>query len=137
MLSLFPINALEIKFNDKTVCYSPIISNLTLTVDYKHSVSLTKVIDVYRVDGSGISAVQEKWQQFDAGQPLEAQVENGFFVKNMDMYLGKSWEYWFISLNNVTIGLNGKVIFSNPGEDGIVQFRVLKTPAIIALFRWC
>lgn len=133
----FPINALEVKFNEETICYTPVTSNLKLMVDYTHSVSLTKVVDVYRVNNSGIFAVQEKWQQFDAGQPLEAHVENGFFVKNMNMYLGKSWEYWFIPLNNVTVMLNGKIVFSKPDEEGILKFELLRIPAVMIAFRWC
>jgi len=133
----FPINALKIEFNEKTICYSPIVSSLTLTVNYKHSVSLTRVVDIYQVNESGITAIQEKWQQFEAGQPLEANVDNGFFVKNMNMYLGKNWEYWFIPLNNVTIGLNGKAVLSGLKDEGKVRFEVLKIPTIIALSRRC
>ena len=136
-LAFFPTNVLEVKFNEETICYSPLTSNLTLIVDYIHSVSLTKVVDVYCINKSGIFAVQERWQQFDAGQPLEANVEDGFYVKNMNMYLGESWEYWFIPLNNVTIMLNGKIIFSKPREEGIMRFELLKVPAIIAIIRWC
>ncbi len=136
-LTLFPVNTLKVEFNEKPICYSPLTSDLTLTVEYKHSVSLTKVIDIYCVNDSGIFAVQEKWQQFDAGQPLKGHVENGFYVKNMSKYLGKSWEYWFIPLNNVTVELNGKIIFSKPKEEGIMKFELLKTPAIMTVLRWC
>ncbi len=108
-----------------------------ITVNYVHSVSLTRVIDVYIINNSGIFAVQEKWQQFDAGQPIEANVEDGFFVKNMHMYLGKEWEYWFIPLNNATIKLNGKIVFSNPNKEGILEFKLRKIPAIMLTFRWC
>ncbi len=136
-LALFPVNTLKVEFNKRPVCYSLLITDTTLTVEYRHSVSLTKVIDVYRINSSGIFAVQERWQQFDAGQPLNGRIENGFYVKDMNKYLGKSWEYWFIPLNNVTVELNGNIIFSKPKEEGVVKFELLKTPAIMALLRWC
>ena len=131
------MNALQLKFNERTVCYAPLFSSLKITVNYTHSVSLTKVVDVYTVNDSGIFAVQERWQQFDAGQPLETHVENGFFVKNMRMYLGRSWEYWFIPLNNVTVKLDGKIVFSGPDEDGILEFGLVRDPFIVIASRWC
>ncbi len=137
VFALLPVNALEIKFNEK-VCYYPLISNFTLIVAYTHSVSLTKVIDVYRIDKTGIYAIQERWQQFDAGQPLDIQDKEGqFFVKNMNMSLGKSWEYWFIPLNNATVKIDGKVVFVQPKEEGIMKFKIRKVPAILTIVRGC
>ena len=137
LLFFFPVNTLEIRFNEKTVCYSPILSTLTLKVRYKHSVSLTNVVDVYRINESGLSAVQERWQEFEAGQPMEGRIEDGYMVKDMNLQLGKSWEYWFIPLNNVTLELNDKRINFKPDEEGIMQFRVEKNPVLVPLLRWC
>ncbi len=137
VLALVPVDTLVIKFNEK-VCYVPLNSNFTLTVRYTHSVSLTKIVDVYRVDEKGIYAIQEKWQQFDAGQPLDIQrIEDGYFVKSMNVYLGKSWQYWFIPLNNATVEINGKVVFVQPEEEGILRFEIEKVPAILTIIgRW-
>jgi len=133
ILALVPVDTLVIKFNEK-VCYVPLNSNFTLTVRYTHSVSLTKIVDVYRVDEKGIYAIQEKWQQFDAGQPLDIQrIEDGYFVKSMNVYLGKSWQYWFIPLNNATVEINGKVVFVQPEEEGILRFEIEKVPAILTI----
>ncbi|RLI79728.1 hypothetical protein DRP05_02990 [Archaeoglobales archaeon] len=137
LISFFPINALQLKFNEKTIRCVPITSSLKLTVDYTHSVSLTEVTDVYCVNSSGIFAVQERWQEFEAGQPLEGYAEDGFFVKDMNMYLGKSWQYWFIPLNNVTVTLNGNVVLSKPSEEGILEFEVFKIPAVMIAIGWC
>jgi hypothetical protein len=135
VLALVPVDTLVIKFNEK-VCYVPLNSNFTLTVRYTHSVSLTKIVDVYRVDEKGIYAIQEKWQQFDAGQPLDIQrIEDGYFVKSMNVYLGKSWQYWFIPLNNATVEINGKVVFVQPEEEGILRFEIEKVPAILTIIR--
>lgn len=137
MFFLFPINTLEIRFNENTVCYSPILSTLTLEVNYKHSVSLTNVVDVYKVDGSGISVIQERWQEFEAGQPMDGRFENGYLVKDMNLYLGKSWEYWFIPLNEVSVEVDEKEINFKPEEEGIMQFRVVRNPLLVPLLRWC
>ena len=137
MFSFIPLNALELKFNGRTVCYSPLFSDLTLKVRYRHSVSLTKVVDVYRVNNSGITAIEEKWQEFEAGQPMDGKIEDGYLVKDMNMYLGKSWEYWFIPFNNVTLELNDKRINFKPSEGGIMQFKVEKNPFLVPLLRWC
>jgi len=137
LLAFLPVNVLEIKFNEKA-CYYPIISNLTLMVAYTHSVSLTKVVDVYRIDKTGIYAIQERWQQFDAGQPLDIQGTDGqFYIKSMNMFLGKSWEYWFIPLNNVTVKIDEKVVFVQPKEEGVMSLKIKKVPAILTIIRGC
>lgn len=137
LLAFLPVSALEIKFNEK-VCYYPLISNFTLMVAYTHSVSLTKVIDVYRIDKTGIYAIQEKWQQFDAGQPLDIQyTEEQFYIKSMNMFLGKSWEYWFIPLNNATVKIDEKVVFVQPEEEGVMRFEIKNVPAILTIVRGC
>jgi hypothetical protein len=135
ILAFFPVDTLVIEFNEKE-CYVPLNSNFTLTVRYTHSVSLTKVVDVYRIDETGIYAVQERWQQFDAGQPLDVQrIEDGYFVKNVNLYLGKSWRYWFIPLNNATVEVDGRVVFVQPEEEGILRFEIKKVPAILTIIR--
>ncbi len=134
---LFPISTLRIGFNGR-VCYLPLTSEYTLEVDYTHSVSLTKVVDVYRINGTGIYAIQEKWQEFLAGQPIDFQYRSGdFYVKNMNKYLGKSWEYWFIPVNNVTLKIDGKIIFVQPPEEGIMKISVKRDPIILTLIRRC
>jgi len=133
----FPINVLELKFNGDVVSCIPIFYNLNLEVDYTHSVSLTKVIDSYIVNNSGIYAYKTEWQDFEAGQPLDGRFENGFLMKKINMYLGKHWEYWFIPLNNVSVKIGGKVIFSNCKEDGILAFDISKIPLGLFILRWC
>ncbi len=103
--------------------------NCTVSVEYVHSVSLTKVIDVYEVNESGIYALEERWQQFDAGQPLDFQrVENGYFVKKLDEYLGESWEYWFIPLNDAKVRVNGKLVLRGYG---VLRLEVREVPLLL------
>ncbi|WP_169302206.1 DUF1850 domain-containing protein [Ferroglobus placidus] len=118
---------LEVKFDDYALII-PLSSTLLLSVEYVHSVSLTKVIDVYMVNESGIYFVETKWQEFEAGQPLNGSVEGKFFVKKANKYLGKEWKYWFIPLNNFTIKV-GKSVFHQPNGEGFLEFRVKTVPA--------
>ncbi|WP_456394580.1 DUF1850 domain-containing protein [Thermococcus sp.] len=134
---IFPVKTVGIKFDGKE-CYYPLSSTQTLDVDYTHSVSLTKVVDVYRITDQGIYAIQEKWQEFLAGQPTDVQYRSGdFYVKDMNMYLGRSWEYWFIPLNKATLKINGRTVFIQPPEEGILRINVGRTPLILMLIRRC
>ncbi len=137
VITFFPVLALKIEF-DGTACYNPVRSGLVLEVDYTHSVSLTKVVDVYRITGNGIYAIQEKWQEFLAGQPIDVQYRSGdFYVKDMNKYLGSSWEYWFIPVNNVTLKINGRVVFVQPPKEGIMRFNIERIPLILIIIRRC
>ncbi|MBO8175492.1 MAG: DUF1850 domain-containing protein [Thermococcus sp.] len=133
----FPVSAIRIGFNEN-VCYYPLGSNSTLEIDYTHSVSLTKVIDIYRVSKDGIYALQERWQEFLAGQPTDFDYRAGkFYVKNLNTFLGKSWEYWFIPVNNVTVKIDEKVVFVQPEEEGIMKIEVKKVPILLIISRRC
>ena len=137
LLLPYPVPVIGIEFNEN-VCYCPINSNSTLEVVYTHSVSLTKVIDVYRVSRDGIYALQERWQEFLAGQPINFDYRIGkFYVKNLNIHLGKSWEYWFIPVNNATVKINGRIVFVQPKEDGIMKIEVRKIPFLLMIFRRC
>lgn len=131
IIALLPISALRIETKEGTF-YCPLFSStITMIISYTHSVSLTKVVDIYKVNSKGIWAVEEKWQQFDAGQPLDFQkAENGFFIKKLNMFMGKEWKYWFIPLNNVSIRMNSDFIVHDMKREGIVDFAVVKVPLI-------
>ncbi len=78
--------------------------------------------------------MEEKWQQFDAGQPLSFQkMEKGFFIKKLNMFMGKEWKYWFIPLNSVSIKVNSNFIVHDMKKEGIVDFAVVKVPLISIL----
>ena len=134
IIALLPISALRIETKEGTF-YCPLFSStITMIISYTHSVSLTKVVDIYKVNSKGIWAVEEKWQQFDAGQPLDFQkAENGFFIKKLNMFMGKEWKYWFIPLNNVSIRMNSDFIVHDMKREGIVDFAVVKVPLISIL----
>ena len=137
ILLLLPVSVIGIEF-DGSECYYPLQSNSTLEVHYTHSVSLTKVVDVYDVSTRGIYFVQERWQEFLAGQPVDFDYRSGqFYVKNSHEFLGKKWDYWFIPVNNVTILLNGKAIFRQPPREAVLEIRVERIPFILSIVRRC
>ena len=134
---LLPISVIRIEFGGND-CYFNLESTSTLEIHYTHSVSLTKVVDVYRVSPEGIYFVQERWQEFLAGQPVDFDYRSGsFYVKNAHEFLGKSWSYWFIPVNNVTITLNGRVLFRQLPQEGVLEIRVEKIPLVLFLLRRC
>jgi len=134
---LLPVSVIGVEFGGNE-CYYHLESNSTLEIHYTHSVSLTKVVDVYRVSPGGIYFVQERWQEFLAGQPVDFDYRAGkFYVKNSHEFLGKSWRYWFIPVNNATILIDGKVSFVQPPREGILEIRVEKIPFLLSIARRC
>ncbi|MBC7332470.1 MAG: DUF1850 domain-containing protein [Synergistetes bacterium] len=127
---------LEIKTEEGTyVCSLFFNSNIILSIEYIHSVSLTKVIDKFKINEKGIWAIESKWQQFDAGQPIDFnRLEGKFFVKDMNLFLGKEWSYWFIPINKASIKLGKKVIFKDIEVEGKVVFGIKRKPLLLALF---
>ncbi len=134
-ISLLPINVLEIQTEEGTETCSLFLNpEIILEVYYTHSVSLTAVVDIYRINKNGIWAIEERWQQFDAGQPIDfSKIEKGFFIKEMNMFLGKEWSYWFIPLNRASIKLGSKYVFHEIKKEGKVIFRVKRAPFLFTL----
>ncbi|NJE06002.1 DUF1850 domain-containing protein [Thermococcus sp. M36] len=136
-LAMYPFPAVGIAFNG-TECYYPLRGQTVLEVSYTHSVSLTKVIDVYRISNRGIYFTMEKWQEFLAGQPMDFDYRDGeFYVKLADRFLGKSWEYWFIPLNNFTVKIDGSSVFIQPAEAGVLRIEAVNVPGIVLTVRRC
>lgn len=129
-----PVYVLDVSFNGYHLLI-PLTSTLTVSVQYTHSVSLTKVIDTYSVNRTGIYATEERWQEFLAGQPLNGRFEDGFLVKDMNIYLGREWEYWFIKINGFRLYINGEQVYKQPAEDGILTLEVKEVPAFRVIAR--
>ena len=113
--------------------FIPLTTYVTVSVEYNHSVSLTRVVDTYRVNQTGIYAIEERWQDFFAGQPLEGEIENGFAVKKLNAHLGQEWKYWFISMNDFKLYINDELVYVQPSEDGFLTFRVERVPVIVSI----
>ncbi|MCX8128116.1 MAG: DUF1850 domain-containing protein [Synergistetes bacterium] len=137
-LLFLPIKLLEIRTEEGTyICSLFFNSEVIITLSYIHSVSLTEVIDKFKVTGDGIWAIESRWQQFDAGQPIDFnRIENGFFVKEMRLFLGNEWIYWFIPLNRPSIRLDGKYLVQEMRKEGKVKFKLRKEPLVFIIFSW-
>ena len=133
LIATYPVRVLEIKFNNHSLLL-PLTTTLIISVEYVHSVSLTKVVDTYNVNKSGIYFIETKWQEFEAGQPLNGSFEGEFLVKKTSKFLGKEWKYWFIPLNNFTLKIDGDS-FHQPNEDGFLEFKVKEIPAFKLIAR--
>ncbi len=97
---------------------------LNITIFYIHSVERSPVYEVLRVNSTGIYAIEMKWQDFGAGLPQDFQyIQDGFYVKKIDIYLGKSLDYWFIPENHAKIWVNGVLVFA-PVNETLIKFDV-------------
>ncbi len=68
-----------------------------ITIFYIHSVERSEIYEGLKVNRTGIYAVEMKWKDFGAGLPEDIQyMENGYYVKKINIYLGKSLDFWFI-----------------------------------------
>ncbi|RKX47102.1 MAG: DUF1850 domain-containing protein, partial [Thermotogae bacterium] len=77
------------------------------------------------------------WKDFGAGLPEDIQYsENGYYVKKVNIPLGKSLSFWFIPPNHAKISVNEEVILS-PTKETLVNFNVKKCPLILAIVRRC
>ncbi|OYT35430.1 hypothetical protein B6U96_10395 [Archaeoglobales archaeon ex4484_92] len=132
LVLVFPTETLEVSSHSFT-CYTAL--NKTFSINYIHSVSRTKVIDTYLANSSGIYFIEERWQQFDAGQPISFdEIKEGFFIKRKIIKMGNSCEYWFIPINNASINFDGKILRLNSGN---LRFQVKIVPWIITLIWRC
>ncbi|NJE42613.1 DUF1850 domain-containing protein [Thermococcus sp. GR7] len=101
-----------------------LLGDVNVTIKYVHSVQRSEVIEVLKVNRSGIYAEEMRWRDFGAGLPEDIQsTENGYYVKKINIPLGESLDFWFIPLNSAEIWVNGKLVFS-PRRETLVEFEV-------------
>ncbi len=130
---LYPTNVLVI--SDGNTSHTFIIGGdgLNVTIYYIHSVERSPVYEMLKVNGSGIYVVEMKWQDFGAGLPEDIQkLQNGYYVKYVDIYIGKNFSYWFIPLNHAHIWVNGVLVYA-PHSDTLIHFNVERTVLVSAV----
>ncbi|EEB74022.1 DUF1850 domain-containing protein [Thermococcus sp. AM4] len=119
---LLPVNCLVISDGTHERVYSLGVHNVTIR--YIHSVERSTVIEVLQVNSSGIYAREMWWKDFGAGLPEDIQfMKDGFYVKRIDIPLGKSLDFWFIPLNRARIYVDGHLVLQ-PKSEALVHFRV-------------
>ena len=132
-LLILPVRVLEVQTGGRSCAI--LLGKAEVEVGYIHSVSLTEVRDFYVVNGSGIYAVEQEWQQFDAGQPISYdEIRDGFFVKKLSLYIGTSLEYGFTTINNATVYVNGHFV-TKAGDK--LRFDVEFLPLAVLIAKRC
>ncbi len=109
-----------------------------VTVSYIHSVERTPVRESYQASIAGLRLREVKWQSFGAGLPDEYDdYEDGFYVKRMDVELGRRLECWFLPLNQVQISVGSRVVFEGPAEPSRVSLRIRHVPVLTVIGSRC
>lgn len=132
---LVPSYALVISDGHSSRVYR--LGDVRVEIDYVHSVERSEVREVLEANSSGLYAREMWWKDFGAGLPEDIQyMQDGFYVKRIDIPLGKSLDFWFIPLNHAKIKVNGKLAFSIK-EETLVKFRVKRCMLFETLIGRC
>jgi len=135
ILLLFPINILEVNFNN-AVKYFPYLNELPITIKYNHSVERGEVIEILEVNKRGIYVLEMRWQNFGAGLPEDfTSIEDDYYVKRPNEYLGKSLTYWLTPLNNAEIKVRDRTLLYHPNFEVKISFTLKTMPLIEFLLR--
>ncbi|MCD6189086.1 MAG: DUF1850 domain-containing protein [Thermococcus sp.] len=135
IILLFPVNVLVI--SDGAHSYVGLLGEKEIKIAYIHSVQRSEIIEELKVNKTGLYGIGMWWKDFGAGLPEDIQYsENGYYVKKVNIPLGKSLSFWFIPLNHAKISVNEEVILS-PTKETLVNFNVKKCPLILAIVRRC
>jgi len=132
-ISFYPTDALVV--NDGHTSHTFMIGDgFNITIYYIHSVERSPIYEVLWVNSTGIYAIQMRWKDFGAGLPEDIQYVDaqGFYVKNIDIYLGKNLSFWFIPINQAHIWVDGVLVFT-PHTPTLVNFTIERTMIISTL----
>ena len=102
-----------------------------VTVSYVHSVERTPVLETYVARLAGLRLGEVRWQSFGAGLPDEYDArEDDFYVRRMDVELGRRLDYWFLPLNQVQISVGERLVFEGPAAPSRVSVFVRFVPLV-------
>ena len=132
---LFPINALVI--SDGNHSYVALLGEKEVWINYIHSVQRSEITEILKANKSGFYVTEMRWKDFGAGLPEDIQyTENGYYVKRVNIPLGKDFSFWFIQLNQANISVNNESILT-PTTETLVNFEVKRCPLLLAIIRRC
>ncbi len=125
-----PVSVLEVGAEgDSHAWVMSLREQARVTVGYVHSVELTWVEEEYEASRDGLWLRTMKWQSFGAGLPDEYDYyEDGFYVRELELDMGRSLSYWFLPLNRLEICIDGRVVFRGPEQPSRVNARVRRVP---------
>ena len=108
--------------------------DVSVIVGYVHSVEQTWIEETYVVDRDGLRLARMRWQSSGAGLPDEYDsYADGFYVRELDIDIGRVLDYWFLPLNRVEISMDGAVVFRGPDLPSRVVVRVHRVPVAISI----
>lgn len=96
-----------------------------VSVRYVHSVERTWVEEHYQAGRDRLRLNLIRWQSSGAGLPAEYDYyADGYYVREMDVEVGRVLDYWFLPLNDVEVSVGGDVVFRGPDRPSRVTVRV-------------
>jgi len=108
--------------------------DVSVIVGYVHSVEKTWVEETYVVDSDGLRLTRMRWQSSGAGLPDEYDFHaEGFYVRELDVDIGRVLDYWFLPLNQAEISVEGTVVFRGPDSPSHVVVRVRRVPVFVSI----
>jgi hypothetical protein len=132
---LIPSHALVISDGHSSRVYR--LGDVRVEIDYIHSVERSEIREVLEANSSGLYAREMWWKDFGAGLPEDIQyMEDGFYVKKINIPLGKSLDFWFIPVNHAEISVNGELAFA-PKNETLMRFRVKRCILLETLVGRC
>jgi len=135
LVVFFPVNVLIV--SDGNLFHDYILGEKNVTIFYIHSVERSEVYEGLKINRTGIYATEMRWKDFGAGLPEDVQyMEKDYYVKKINIYLGKNLEFWFIPLNKAQISVDGSLIFA-PKTETLMKFEVKRCLLVQALVRRC
>ena len=108
--------------------------DVSVIVGYVHSVEQTWIEETYVVDSDGLRLARMRWQSSGAGLPDEYDsYAEGFYVRELDIDIGRVLDYWFLPLNRVEISVDGAVVFRGPDLPSRVVVRARRVPVAMSI----
>jgi len=112
-------------------------SDVSVVVGYVHSVERTWVEETYVAGRDGLHLTMMRWQSFSAGLPDEYDsCVDGFYVKGLDVHMGRTIDYWFLPLNQAEVSVGGVPVFRGPEQPSRLVVRLRRLPVVVRVVDW-
>jgi len=135
LLLCAPVPVVQVAAEDGSPTRHCVFTGSTIvTVRYIHSVERTPVQEMYEARLAGLRLREVRWQSFGAGLPDEYDLrQDDFYVKRVDVGLGRRLDYWFLPLNAVRISVGKQPAFEGPAVPALVSVRVRLVPLVTVI----
>jgi len=137
VLSVLPVGVVAISADPGgRLVTARIGEGIEIDLSYVHSVEMTRVYELYRIDNKGIQLHQMRWQSTGAGLPDSYDSwENGYYMKEQRVNLGRQLDYWFIPASDPEICLNDRVVVCGLEHPARIEMCSRTVPLVVYLLR--